>query len=113
VVAIVDSGDRGCVDVSQVLGGLVDIPASFSRHGVPSLGAVCIAALAVEVEAVWVVESTVQVVVVWVLESTQVAVSASLCILVSVLPTPQPSSNPSSYPSSRAVLSRLQTSSIV
>jgi hypothetical protein len=74
--------------VSQVMGGSVDIPASFSRRGVPSLGAVCIAALAVEVEAVWVVESTVQVVVVWVLESTQVAVSASLCISVSVLPTP-------------------------
>ena len=38
--------------MSQVPGGLVDVPASFSRRGGSSLGVVCITASAVEVGVV-------------------------------------------------------------
>jgi hypothetical protein len=77
----------------------VDVPASLSGRGGSSQSAVWVAALAVGV------------VVVWVLESTWVAVSASLSISASAIPTPRPSSNPSLYPSSRAVVSSCSTSS--
>ena len=43
---------QACEAVSQVLGSLVDIPTSFSRHGGSSLGAICITASAEEVSIV-------------------------------------------------------------
>jgi hypothetical protein len=64
-----------CMAISQVLGASVDIPMSFSRHSVLSVGTVCIMALAVQAADV----------VVWVLQSawtsflwSHVALSASL-----------------------------------
>ena len=58
-------GDRlvgvslACMPVSQLLGGLVDIPTSFSRRGGSLLGTVCITALIVPVRVVCVLESVV------------------------------------------------------
>ena len=61
-----DGGDDGlvgvslaCMPVSQMLGGSVDVPTSFSRCGSLSLGSVCVTVSAVEVGAVWVLESVV------------------------------------------------------
>jgi hypothetical protein len=43
-----------CAATSQVLGGSVDVPMSFSRCGHSSLGAICIMAFAVGVGIIWV-----------------------------------------------------------
>ena len=95
-----------CTPVSQVLEVSVDVPASFSRRGGSSLGAVCITA------------STVVAGVVWVLVSVVTLISGSVCILPltrfvcpssrsAVLPFSSPSLSPFSYPS------RLPSSSVV
>ena len=61
-----DGGDDGlvgvslaCMPVSQMLGGSVDVPASFSRCGIPSLFIVCVTASTVVVGVIWVLESVV------------------------------------------------------
>ena len=48
-----------CTPVSQVLGGSVDVPTSFSRCGGLSLGTVCIMVLIVLVMVVCVLESVI------------------------------------------------------
>jgi hypothetical protein len=64
---------QACEAALQVLGGSVDIPASFSRRGRSSLGAICITA------------STAVDVVVWVLESVVTRVAGSICTPLSIL----------------------------
>ena len=91
-----------CMPVSQVLGSSVDVPASFSRRGGSSLGAVCITASTVVVGVVWVLESVVSRVV-------GSGCASSLSLFVShfsrsaTLPRSSPSFSPFSYPFSLSI----------
>jgi hypothetical protein len=82
---------QACEAASQVLGGSVDVPASFSRRGHSSLDAVCVTASAIVVIVVWVLELV-------------VTLAVSLCFVSqvsrsAVLPRSSPSFSPFSYPS--------------
>ena len=99
-----DGGDDGlvgvslaCMPVSQMLGGSVDVPASFSRCGIPSSFIVCVTASTVVVGVIWVVES----VVVHVVDSVCTSSSTWIHVRVSThLPCPSCSSFPLSSPAS-------------
>jgi hypothetical protein len=68
--------------VSRVLGASVDIPTSFSRCSISSVGTVWITALAVQVGMVWVLESIVTLVIGFVCTPSLIRASSFSSLLV-------------------------------